>query len=92
MMRGSRQPPSGVTRKGVSHDGDAPHSRSGGNSNSSSDDRTFNCNKNLDIVLENTSFGGVQRPQAEGGGDREGVTVRTHRCDIDEDTGDFLFS
>ena len=25
-------------------------------------------------------------------GDREGVTVRTHRCDIDEDTGDFLFS
>ena len=52
MMRGSRQPPSGVTRKGVSHDGDAPHSRSGGNSNLSSDDRTFNRNTNLDNVLD----------------------------------------
>ena len=77
MMRGSRQPPSGVTRKGVSHDGDAPHSCSGGNSNSSLDDRTFNCNINLDNVLDNTSFGGVQRPHDKGGRDREGVMLNS---------------
>ena len=76
MMRGSRQPPSGVTRKGVSNNGDAPHSRSGGNLNSSLNDRTFNRNTNLDNVLDN-SFGGVQRPHDEGGGGREGVMLNS---------------
>ena len=72
MKRGFRQPPSGVTRKGVSHYGDAPHSRGGGNSNSSSDDRTFNCNIKLDNGMNNTSFGDVQRPRDGGGDGREG--------------------
>ena len=74
MMRGSRQPPSGVTRKGVSHNGDAPHSRSGGNPNSSSDDRNFNCNINLDNVLANNYSDGVQSPHAKGGEGRDGLT------------------
>ena len=72
MMRCSRQPPSGVTRKGVSHNGDAPHSRSGGNPNTSSDVRNFNRNINLDNVLDNNYSDGVQFSQAKGGEGREG--------------------
>ena len=77
MMRGSRQPPSGVTRKGMSHNGDAPHSCSGGDPNTSSDVKNFNRNTNWDNVLDKNSFAGVQRSHNEGGGGREGVMLNS---------------
>ena len=85
MMRGSRQPPSGVTRKGMSHNGDAPHSCSGGDPNTSSDVKNFNRNTNWDNVLDKNSFAGVQRSHNEGGGGREGVMLnsRGHSLAVD---------